>query len=172
MPAFDPDLGKQLKFLDLIVSTTLRPNMVLLSMEWTSGLDWVDGALRRPVGGGTGEKENQIHRPCGWLSEKGVKGLLQARDSGIEGLYRSLQVLSLMGICWLRRRAIKNILKAAEKDSCWLKRNDTWQSILLGHKLGSDHPWLCCLWDVVWYQDLKHLMTMVIYHWLCECTSQ
>lgn len=39
LPASDPDLGKQLKFLDLIVSTTLRPNMVLLSTEWTSGLD-------------------------------------------------------------------------------------------------------------------------------------
>ena len=50
-----------------------------------------------------------------------------------QSVYR---VLRLLGICGLqRRRAIRNILEAAEKASrwLWLKRGDTWRSALPGH---------------------------------------
>ncbi len=53
------------------------------------------------------------------------------------------RVLGLLGICGLhRRRAIKNILEAAEKASrwLWLRREEAWHSALPGHKSGPDHP--------------------------------
>lgn len=43
------------------------------------------------------------------------------------------------------RKVTRNISEAAEKASQWLwmKKGDRLCSVLLGHKLGTDHPWLC-----------------------------
>ncbi|KAK0156574.1 hypothetical protein N1851_000005 [Merluccius polli] len=56
-----------------------------------------------------------------------------------------LQTLKLLGVKGLQlKKATTNILEAAERASRWLwiRRGDPWSNMPLGHKPGTDHPWL------------------------------
>ncbi|KAI4881119.1 hypothetical protein NFI96_020517, partial [Prochilodus magdalenae] len=124
------DLGRQLRFPDIIVATTLRPDMVLMSgatkqvvlLELT--VPWEDRMEEA--------KERKKAKYADLVAEcrrNGWKARCEPIEVGCRGFAgQSLhRVLGLLGICGLhRQRAMKNIMEAAEKASrwLWLRRGD------------------------------------------------
>ncbi|XP_062872774.1 uncharacterized protein LOC134334411 [Trichomycterus rosablanca] len=140
------DLGKQLKFPEHILATALRPDVVLtsestkqvvlveLTVPWE---DRVEEANERKRA-----KYSELVAEC---RSKGWKARCEPVEVGCRGfagqsLPRTLKLLGVKG--QLCRKAIRNIIEAAEKASRWLwiRRGDPWSSRPLGHKLGADHP--------------------------------
>ncbi|XP_062848878.1 ankyrin repeat domain-containing protein 26 isoform X2 [Trichomycterus rosablanca] len=140
------DLGKQLKFPEHILATALRPDVVLtsestkqvvlveLTVPWE---DRVEEANERKRA-----KYSELVAEC---RSKGWKARCEPVEVGCRGfagqsLPHTLKLLGVKG--QLCRKAIRNIIEAAEKASRWLwiRRGDPWSSRPLGHKLGADHP--------------------------------
>ena len=126
------DLGKQLKFPETIVVTTLRPDLVLMSestrqvvlLELT--VPWEDRmeeAFER--------KRAKYDELAGECRHNGWKTRCNPIEVGCRGfagqsLCRALKMLGIRGLH--SREAIRNITDAAEKASRWLwiKRGDPW----------------------------------------------
>ncbi|XP_050957201.1 uncharacterized protein LOC127158092 [Labeo rohita] len=140
------DLGRQLKFPEYILSTSLRPDMVItsdaskqvvlveLTVPWEDRMEEAHERKRA--------KYAEIVVEC---RNKGWKARCEPVEVGCRGfagqsLPRTLKLLGVKG--QLCRRAIKTIIEAAEKASRWLwiQRGDPWSSGQLGHKSGADHP--------------------------------
>ncbi|XP_061902037.1 uncharacterized protein LOC133649222 [Entelurus aequoreus] len=130
------DLGRQLRFPDIIATTTLRPDMVLMSgtskqvvlleltVPWEDRMEEAQERKRA--------KYADLVADC---RRNGWKARCEPIEVGCRGFAgKSLhRVLGLLGICGLhRRRAIKNILEASEKASrwLWLRRGTTIQPLL------------------------------------------
>ncbi|XP_051969484.1 LOW QUALITY PROTEIN: uncharacterized protein LOC127634119 [Xyrauchen texanus] len=126
------DLERQLKFPNHVVTTSLRPDVVLLSestkqvvlLELT--VPWED-RLEEAFERKLTKYEGLVSecRQAGWRArclpiEVGCRGFI-ARS-----LSRALSLLGIDGV--RRRRAIRNTTEAAEKASrwLWLKRRDPW----------------------------------------------
>ena len=143
------DLEKQLKFPQHIVTTTLRPDVVLLSdsskqvvlLELT--VPWEDRleeAFKRKL-----RKYDSLVRECrqgGWRA-RCLPVEVGCRGSAARSLSRAFNSLGIEGE--RRRRAIRSTTDAAEGASrwLWLKRGEPWDrvaSLPSGHKLGSDQP--------------------------------
>ncbi|XP_053339380.1 uncharacterized protein LOC128510861, partial [Clarias gariepinus] len=139
------DLGRQLKFPEYILTTSLRPDMVLtsdaskqvvlveLTVPWEDRLE--EAHERKKA------KYAEIVVEC---RNKGWKARCEPVEVGCRGfagqsLPRMFKLLGIKG--QLCRRAIKTIIEAAEKASRWLwiRSRDPWSSGPLGHKLGTDH---------------------------------
>ena len=113
------DLGRQLRFPDIIAATTLQPDMVFMSgaskqvvlLEITAPWgDRIEEAQERKRA-----KYADLVAEC---RRNGWKARCKPIEVGSRGFAgKSLhRVLGLLGICGLhRRRAIKNILEASEK---------------------------------------------------------
>ncbi|XP_024141063.1 uncharacterized protein LOC112154399 [Oryzias melastigma] len=142
------DLGRQLKFPEHIATTALRPDMVLtsqsskqvvlieLTVPWEDRMEEANERKRA--------KYAELVAEC---RSNGWKARCEPVEVGSRGfagqsLPRTLKLLGVKG--QLCRRAIKNIIEAAEKASRWLwiRRGDPWSSGPLGHKSRADHPWL------------------------------
>ena len=134
------DLGRQLRFPDIIATITLRPDMVLMSMASKQVV-----LLELTVPGEDRMEEAQERKRAKYADlvaecrRNGWKARCEPIEVGCRGFAgKSLhRVLGLLGIGGLhRQRAIKNILEAAERASrwLWLRRGDTWRSALPGHK--------------------------------------
>ncbi|RXN15823.1 reverse transcriptase [Labeo rohita] len=140
------DLGRQLKFPEYILSTSLRPDMVItsdaskqvvlveLTVPWEDRMEEAHERKRA--------KYTEIVVEC---RNKGWKARCEPVEVGCRGfagqsLPRTLKLLGVKG--QLCRRAIKTIIEAAEKASRWLwiQRGDPWSSGQLGHKSGADQP--------------------------------
>ncbi len=140
------DLGRQLKFPNHITATSLRPDMVItsestrqvviveLTVPWEDRLEEANERKRA--------KYAELVEECrcgGWkvFSEPVEVG---CRGFAGHSLLRTLKLLGVKG--QLCRRAIKNISEAAEKASRWLwiRRGESWSSMPLGHRPGTDHP--------------------------------
>lgn len=128
------DLGRQLKFPDFITTTALRPDIVLSSVSLRQALlieltvpweDRIEEANERKRA-----KYQELVEQC---QRRGWKARCEPIEVGCRGFAgRSLcKVLSLLGITGVaKRRAIKNIMEAAERASRWLwiRRNKEWVS--------------------------------------------
>lgn len=140
------DLGRQLKFPENILATSLRPDVVAtsestkqvvpveLTVPWEDRLEEANERKR--------SKYAELVTEC---RIKGWKARCEPVEVGCRGfagqsLPRTLKLFGVKG--QLCRRAIKNILEAAEKASRWLwiRRGDPWSSAPLGHKPRTDHP--------------------------------
>lgn len=123
---------KQLKFPQHIATTTLRPDILLVS-EATKNIvlleltvpweDRLEEAHERKMA-----KYEELVRDC---RKQGWKARCMPIEVGCRGfagqsLYKALSALGINGVA--RRRAIKNTTEAAEKASRWLwiRRGGPW----------------------------------------------
>ncbi|XP_029943214.1 uncharacterized protein LOC115385372 [Salarias fasciatus] len=140
------DLGRHFKFPEIILATTLRPDVVLtsestkqvvlveLTVPWEDRLEEANERKRVKYAERVTECRSNGWKACCEPVEVGCRGFAG------QSLSRTLKLLGVKG--QLCRRAIKNITEAVEKASRWLwiRRGDPWSSGPLGHKSGADHP--------------------------------
>lgn len=136
------DLGRQLRFPDIITATTLRLDMVLVStvskqvvvLELT--VPWEDRMEKAQ------ESKRAKYAKCWRNRWKACCESTEVGCSDFAGNYLH-RLLGLLGI-FRMQRVIKNILEAAEKASrwLWLRKGEAWHSALSGYKSRSYHSWL------------------------------
>ncbi|XP_048863711.1 uncharacterized protein LOC125738598 [Brienomyrus brachyistius] len=126
------DLGKQLKFPEYVISTSLRPDVVLtsvsskqvllleLTVPWEDRMEEANERKRL--------KYQELIEEC---RRRGWKARCEPIEVGCRGFAaRSLcKVYTLLGITGAaKRKAIKSTTEAAERASrwIWMKRSETW----------------------------------------------
>ena len=128
------DLGKQLKFPEHIIETSLRPDMVLFSNATKQLIIWeLTIAWEENMATSNERKRSKYQELKEQCQANGWRTFLDPIEVGCRGFAgKSLcKAFSKIGIVGVRKRkAIKNIIESAEKSSrwVWMKRADTWDS--------------------------------------------
>lgn len=149
------NLGKQLKFPETVATTTLRPDMLLISetskhivlleltVTWKDRIEEANERKRAKYAELVEECQNNGWRARCEPIEVGCRGFAG------QSLCRAYNILGIIGAS--KRRAIKEVTESAEVASRWLwiRRGEQGGVGLPGHKLGPDQSQLGCLGESV-----------------------